>query len=166
MYYERFLPLSGDGNAALDLAFATFVGCGLRVTSRTAWAVEVEGPGFRTGHGGMLAGVSRGGVSVGEGRVTLRAEFAGLRRLPLVFAVVLGVVGPVVVGVPVLLVVVGLAAWYLPVAAAVGLAPCLVLVPLLLRHFRRRAARELDTFLHNLSVARRAGVPVGAGGYL
>jgi hypothetical protein len=113
----------------------------------------------------MLAGVSRGGVSVGDGRVTLRAEFAGLRRLPLVLAIVFGVVGAVVVGVPVLLVVVGLAPWYLPVAAATGMAPWLVVVPLLLRHFRRRAARELDTLLHNLSVARAARVPVGPGGY-
>ena len=79
--------------------------------------------------------------------------------------VVLGVVGPVVVGVPVLLVVVGLAPWYLPVAAATGLAPWLVVVPLLLRHFRRRAARELDTLLHNLTVARGAGLAVGPGGY-
>ena len=106
----------------------------------------------------MLSTLSRGELRLEDDRLTLRAEFDGLRRLSLVFGVLIAVMAVMAAGLAIvagLLWMLGLSSMSLYVLglAITPLALWLVIVPLLLHHYRRRAEQELDTLLHNLAMA-------------
>ena len=153
MLYERSIPLATRGEKVLDLAVTTFTGHGLRVEERTASIVRVAGPAASAASGTMIGGISRGLVHADGGQLRLRAEFDGLRRMPVVFSLIFAPLALLMIGVPLLLSASGLVPWYLPLVPLTALVPIVILVPLLIGHYRRRARRELDTLLHNLTQA-------------
>lgn len=157
MVYERSLPLLQDNaDEALDLAFTTLAGCGLRVTERTGSTIDAVGPRPMARDGGSVIGAaSRVQVCVDGGQVTLRAEFARLRRLPLILGVVV-IVATVVALAPLsMLVALDMLAGYVVALAMLAIVPVLAIGPLLLVHIRRRVTAELDTLLNNLTMAGR-----------
>lgn len=152
MQYEKSLPLHGNEDKALDLAFATFATSGLRVTARTESTIDVAGPSPHARTGGMIGAMSRAHLRVGGGIVTLRAEFAGLRRVPIVIACALTAVSAIVLAVFWLFAALGILPGYMTILGLLPILPFCLIVPLMLAHFRRRAAAELDAFLNNLTM--------------
>ena len=155
MHYEKSLALHGNETDAIDLASATFASCGLQVTARSATTIDAAGrpPAVRDAGGSMIGAASRAHVRVGGGHVTLRAEFSRLRRLSLILAGVMAGIALLLLGGSSALAALGVIPGYGVALAVLPLTPFVIIVPLLLSHFRRRAAAELDAFLRNLTMA-------------
>lgn len=79
--HEDFVPLEVDSVKALERARAVMITAGLSVTSSGHGELDLKGPGMSSSHETGLLAITEGRLSVGGGRVELKAELGGLKRL-------------------------------------------------------------------------------------
>jgi hypothetical protein len=148
--YQNSKHVSGEAHAAAKRIVTSLTGQGFRIVTQNRDLVELAGPGMTSSRQNPLVGASKVVVR-GLGReVTIEADFAAIRRLIRILAVV-------IFGMAILFCV--LFGFVVPfehpvlrfILPVLPLAPWLFLLPWMGRIFRRRTARAFDTLLESVA---------------
>jgi hypothetical protein len=149
--YNGKIPIHGDGRKLLEKAQSIFIQEGYTVSPISGHRFEASGGHPLQKNHSPIHGVSRAVFMVSPGTLTVEAELGGVRKIRNFLLIFLPSLGTF------LAVTASLAEDfsdqppYMPLAIAfVPLAPWVVLLPVLVYVYRRRAIRALDSMLQNL----------------
>ncbi|RJP31983.1 MAG: hypothetical protein C4527_06925 [Candidatus Omnitrophota bacterium] len=145
--YEKKVGISGNAQAAYELAKSIFMQNGFLVKSLDAKSAEVTSRiGLLQKNQNPIHGVSRGELSYRDNHLSLSAELGGLKRLQRFL-----VWFPVgLMAVLCLIFVLLFRNWQVVWIAGLNLLPWLIISPLVNRYwFHPRTVRALDTLLEN-----------------
>ena len=79
--YEDFIPYTGDGERAIDIALQTLLPLGFRIESQGSSHLTVTNQHYNSTKQDALMGITRAEFDLSRSALTVRAELGGVERM-------------------------------------------------------------------------------------
>lgn len=150
MDYTKTVPFNGDSQKALEFSLNLFTQQGFTIVRKHEYGHELTGPGMVSSRQNPLVGISKVIVRIKSGQIKVQAEFGGIKKMQTFL----------------ILFICGMALFFFILFGflfrnrpnfnmLLPLAPFLpwpILIPVMIKSFKARTRRALDTLLNNMSM--------------